>query len=320
MTENTERTVLIIDDETANIKILSDHLKNDVKVIFATGGEEGISLAHQNHPDLVLLDIMMPEMDGYEVCKRLKANPKTKTIPIIFVTAMDHEEDQAAGLELGAVDYITKPFNPDIIKAKVISHIEQAAILAAAASGTKEPTAEKRKNFGRRAADRTESGSGSAVSDRRRAADRTPATDSETGSGGKKGVMGFLAVLVLAAAGGGAYWYMTQQEKAVPVSGNPNWINEAKCAAIPDRPWWKNTTHAVLVKYVDRKHDGDWRPYIAKWTEQRDKLSGIAERGKAAVMPNGVRLAGRDLEEYVEDVAKRVKILKCLASADPKNR
>ncbi|MBT6243231.1 MAG: response regulator, partial [Rhodospirillaceae bacterium] len=77
LNDKSRHTVLIVDDETINIKILSDLLKDDMQVLFATNGEDGISTAHKSHPDLILLDIMMPGMDGYEVCRRLKTNPKT---------------------------------------------------------------------------------------------------------------------------------------------------------------------------------------------------------------------------------------------------
>lgn len=110
--------VLIIDDVKANIKILNDVIKSEYEVVFATNGREGIQTAMmENPPDLILLDVMMPEIDGYDVCKILKDDSMTKKIPVIFITSLSEAESEAKGFELGAVDYITKPFNPDIVGA-----------------------------------------------------------------------------------------------------------------------------------------------------------------------------------------------------------
>jgi len=118
-------TILIADDIPMNIKILGDALKSDYSVRFATDGLKALEVATLfPPPDLILLDIMMPGMDGYDVCRALKNNKETQNIPIIFITAMSQEEDEAKGLELGAVDYITKPFSLPIVKARVKTHIE----------------------------------------------------------------------------------------------------------------------------------------------------------------------------------------------------
>ena len=118
-------TILITDDIPMNIKILGDALKSDYTVRFATDGLKAIDIAASfPPPDLILLDIMMPGMDGYDVCRALKADQITRYIPIIFITAMSQEDDEAKGLELGAVDYITKPFSLPIVKARIKTHIE----------------------------------------------------------------------------------------------------------------------------------------------------------------------------------------------------
>lgn len=117
--------VLIVDDTTANIRILTELLRDDYKVKVSTSGKTAIEIAHTlPKPDIILLDIMMPEMDGYEVCTRLKAHKNTKDIPIVFVTAMTAADDEAKGLDLGAVDYITKPFNPKLIKSRLRNQLE----------------------------------------------------------------------------------------------------------------------------------------------------------------------------------------------------
>lgn len=118
-------SILLVDDEPANIRILLELLRQDYKALVATNGKNALQLAQSEHPpDLILLDVMMPDMDGYEVCKELKANPRTQKIPIIFITAKDSEKDEMKGFDLGAVDYVTKPFSPVIVKARVQTHTE----------------------------------------------------------------------------------------------------------------------------------------------------------------------------------------------------
>lgn len=116
--------LLIVDDAPINIQLLNDVLKDDVRVFFATNGSDALKIASTTIPDLILLDIMMPEMDGYEVCRKLKTDPLLRDIPVIFITAKSQQEDEATGLELGAVDYITKPFSPGIVRLRVRNHLE----------------------------------------------------------------------------------------------------------------------------------------------------------------------------------------------------
>ncbi|MFO7803928.1 MAG: diguanylate cyclase [Desulfovermiculus sp.] len=127
MTQQTaqeKQAVLIVDDQPANIHVLGKLIKDDYKILAATSGAKALEIANsENKPDLILLDIMMPEMDGYEVCRRLKANERTNSIPVIFVTARDSPEDEEMGLNLGAVDYISKPFRPTIVRVRVKNHM-----------------------------------------------------------------------------------------------------------------------------------------------------------------------------------------------------
>lgn len=121
----TKSTILVVDDTPANLQLMSGLLQDEYKVKAATSGEKALKIAFTDpQPDLILLDIMMPEMDGYEVCKRLKADEKTNQIPIIFLTAKAETQDEALGLSLGAVDYITKPVSPPIAIARIKTHIE----------------------------------------------------------------------------------------------------------------------------------------------------------------------------------------------------
>ncbi len=118
--------VLVVDDTADNIHLLLNCLSDQFAVIVATNGETALQMAQQSEaaPDIILLDIMMPGMDGYEVCRRLKNNPATAHIPVIFITAMSDEKDERRGLELGAVDYIYKPINQSLVKARVQNHLE----------------------------------------------------------------------------------------------------------------------------------------------------------------------------------------------------
>ena len=124
MSDLSDSKVLLVDDTAANIDILLDMLGTDYDVSIALNGEEALESVQRFSPDLVLLDIMMPGMDGYEVGAILKEGETTKDIPIIFVTALSEERDEAKGLRLGAVDYITKPFRPELVKARVRNHLE----------------------------------------------------------------------------------------------------------------------------------------------------------------------------------------------------
>jgi sigma-B regulation protein RsbU (phosphoserine phosphatase) len=125
MTEAKQK-ILIVDDERLNINVLNDLLKTDYKIMAAINGKQALKAAEsKSPPDLILLDIMMPEMDGYEVCSILKANEQTKDIPVIFVTAMGQTTDETKGLEVGAVDYLTKPVSPPIVQARVKTHLQR---------------------------------------------------------------------------------------------------------------------------------------------------------------------------------------------------
>jgi len=119
-----KQTVLIVDDSHLNLQIASDILAGECKVLTATSGEEALDIVMSVHVDLVLLDVLMAKMDGYEVCQKIKQEPLTQNIPVIFVTAMRNPKDEAKGLECGAIDYIFKPFSPAILKARVKNHLQ----------------------------------------------------------------------------------------------------------------------------------------------------------------------------------------------------
>lgn len=122
--DNGKSRVLIVDDEPGNIKILSNILADDYVMSVATNGRQALEIARVQAPDIVLLDMVMPEMDGIEVCQALKQDPATQDIPVIFVTSMSDTVNEERGLDAGAVDYISKPISPPIVKARVKIHIQ----------------------------------------------------------------------------------------------------------------------------------------------------------------------------------------------------
>jgi putative two-component system response regulator len=116
-------TILVVDDQPQNLSLMSGLLEESYNVKLAPSGARALSIATATPPDLILLDIMMPGMDGYEVCQFLKRNPATVNIPVIFLTAKVEVEDEKKGLELGAVDYLTKPVNPEALSACLTKHL-----------------------------------------------------------------------------------------------------------------------------------------------------------------------------------------------------
>jgi two-component system, sensor histidine kinase and response regulator len=125
--------LLVVDDQAVNIQVLYQALSADYQVFMATGGAQALATCRRQPPDLMLLDVVMPDLDGHEVCRRLKADPATRDIPIIFVTAHSDPSDETRGLELGAVDFISKPISPAVVRARIRAHLDLAhsrAVLA----------------------------------------------------------------------------------------------------------------------------------------------------------------------------------------------
>jgi phosphoserine phosphatase RsbU/P len=124
-----KKTVLLVDDAPANIKIVKSILKDLYEIRATTSGRKALELAKETPPpDLILMDVLMPEMDGYEVCTQLKLGLETRDIPVIFLTGQTHVDEETRGFEVGAVDYIHKPFSPSVVKARVQTHLALRAI------------------------------------------------------------------------------------------------------------------------------------------------------------------------------------------------
>ncbi len=124
MSKSEKKKILIIDDTVETIKVLMNILNTEYTTYFAVNGPKGLEIARDVKPDIVLLDIMMPEMNGYEVCSRLKEDPETENIPVIFVTAVSEAMDMAKGFKTGGVDYVTKPYLPEVVLARVATHLK----------------------------------------------------------------------------------------------------------------------------------------------------------------------------------------------------
>jgi CheY-like chemotaxis protein len=124
--ENDNKLILIVDDNLANIKIGNNILEEKYTVATASSAEKMFKLLENNSPALILLDIDMPEMNGYEAIKILKSKPETKNIPVIFLTGKTESNDELEGLSLGAVDYITKPFNPALLLKRIEEHLPRS--------------------------------------------------------------------------------------------------------------------------------------------------------------------------------------------------
>jgi len=116
--------LLVVDDQPANIQVLHRAFSAEYQVFMATNGPQALAVCREQHPDLVLLDVVMDGMDGHEICRQMRADPNTRDIPVIFVTAHNDPVQETKGLDLGAVDFISKPINPDVVRARVRTHIK----------------------------------------------------------------------------------------------------------------------------------------------------------------------------------------------------
>jgi PleD family two-component response regulator len=123
-TEDNRQKILIVDDAPLNIEMLGVMLADDYQISFAMDGQQAISMIGKSQPDLILLDIMMPDMDGFEVCRYIKDSEELAHIPVIFITVLGEATEESLGLSMGAADYISKPFNADLVRLRVRNHLE----------------------------------------------------------------------------------------------------------------------------------------------------------------------------------------------------
>ena len=123
LSEGQKPAVLVVDDAPDNVTLLNEILKNDYRIRVATNGERALEAARHSPPDIILMDVMMPVMNGYEACARLKQDELLKDIPVLFLTARSDERDEQKGFALGAADYIIRPVSPPILRARMMTHL-----------------------------------------------------------------------------------------------------------------------------------------------------------------------------------------------------
>ncbi|MBF0127573.1 MAG: response regulator [Magnetococcales bacterium] len=126
--KQTKATILVVDDQPINIEILNGILQDHYRVLFATNGLDALEAVEEQRPDLILLDVVMPGVDGYQVCSILQSDPVTQEIPVLFITSMGDPKYESVGMRMGAVDYIIKPIEAGIVLEKVRYHLEKTAV------------------------------------------------------------------------------------------------------------------------------------------------------------------------------------------------
>ncbi|MBT4934433.1 MAG: response regulator [Rhodospirillaceae bacterium] len=216
MTIKNANKILIVDDDTVIMDFMTELLQDEISVSYTSEGAKALELGKLHKPDLILLDVMMPGMDGFEVCALLKADPETQHIPVVFLTGKADEKDIARGLELGAIDYITKPFDPELITIKINNILKQitatrAATKPAGGGNFKADKAADRRADGERRPDRIPKVAPDGAQERRAHGptrpDRFPKPDETSPSGMSLKQFLLIAVLVAVAGGGGYAWY-----------------------------------------------------------------------------------------------------------------
>lgn len=281
------KRVLIVDDDPLSFEFTAATLPDSIKIIFVSNGEDALSIAHSQKPDLILLDLVMPGMNGYEICQRLKSNPETASIPVIFISGVGDVPNQTRGLELGAVDYITKPFNPDIVRAKVKNQLDRIEKPQRHIPKTTTPN--------RR---------GAVVA-------------------GLLVLIGAVSFLGFHYYNQGTN---SKSQETVSQTGSLStpatsleWVSNSRCEALPQVNWWKYNTHRSIAVYVRARHNGVWNGYRQKWITRLGNLEDIYSRNSAASTATGITLEGDSLKKYIANVKKRILIIECLSQESSRN-
>jgi len=342
--------VLVIDDDESIRAYLSALTQDHAETIEAASGDKGISVAKSRVPDLILLDLMMPGTDGYQVCKALKQNTATKHIPVIFITAQTDRAFEAAALKLGAIDYIVKPFDTDIVATKIKNHLEIIR-----RGETINPTFQRRVNtryLGIAAAMLVAAALGFAthiyLSETDTSTETVPAPTvqalqpaqnasalpaAQPAPSSTTTSPPLTAKMIAPSAPGPttpappqqrttrSIESFRQETNAVTDRKHPRptdhygWVKAAHCGVVPLVEWWQNITPSSMAVYVDQYHDGIWEPYAIKWERHLIKAENIMARGGALKAPNGKILRGPPLQEFVAKLRKRVDVVECLSRA-----
>ncbi len=287
--------LLIVDDEEINMKLLASFI-DDVRVqpLFATNGSDALLIAHKQHPDLILLDVVMPDISGYDVCKKLKSDPDTRDIPIIFLTGQNNSEAEAKGLALGAVDYIAKPYDPIMVRTKIENQFAHIS------------------NIGQR-----------------RSSGSTAVQQSDQRPWLVGGVVAIVAIALITGVGifSGQFSFTGAPAGNVADAPDPGpgitrsseqrvsvgLAAETQCGEFPDVDWWTYNSHVTVAIYVRSNFGSDWGAYLDVWTERHQNLVNLFEAGVGARILNAdIVLSGDELATYVDQMAERVTIIECL--------
>ena len=290
--------VLIVDDDEDIRTYLAALISADAETVEAADGDKGISLAKSRQPDLILLDLMMPGTDGYQVCKALKNNSATRHIPSFFITAQADRAFEAAAIKMGAIDYVVKPFDTDIVSAKIRNYLTML-------------------NQGERLPGAIRGGSRRLV---------LPVAAAVLVAG----LAVYAGVQLLPENGAQEYSEqaarsgkldLTQEQVAVTdlkharAPGRYHWVRQASCGVVPLVEWWQNITPSSMALYVDRHHNEQWEPYVTKWQKHLIRTENTLAKNGAMKAPNDTILKGPALREFVAKLRKRVDVVECLARA-----
>jgi len=345
--------VLVVDDDEDIRTYLAALIRGDAETVEAADGDKGISIAKSRQPDLILLDLMMPGTDGYQVCKALKNNSATRHIPIVFITAQADRAFEAAAIKMGAIDYIVKPFDTDIVSAKIRNYLSllnqgerlpgairggasrlilpiAAAVLVAGLvvyTGVRLLTEDGSQEYAEQAA--APEGPQKQAAVRAPAVQvtppktaqpapplpvtRTPTANTPTAVTGSR-------VEVETAARPGRLDTTQEQvamtdTKQTRAPGRYHWVRQASCGVVPLVEWWQNVTPSSMALYVDRHHNGEWEPYVTKWQKHLIRTENTLAKNGAMQAPNDTILKGPELREFVAKLRKRVDVVECLARA-----
>ncbi|NQU57976.1 MAG: response regulator [Rhodospirillales bacterium] len=296
MTTKSARKILVIDDDTVILDFLIEILQDEISVSYSSDGAKAVELGKQHKPDLILLDVMMPGIDGFEVCKLLKADPDTQQVPIIFLTGKADEKDIARGLELGAIDYITKPFDPDITVAKIRNILKQINATRAAANPVGQESSGQRETRERRAGgdsrpDRIPKDAPQSDVMERRAhgagrPDRFP-KPAEMPQGISLTKFLVIALLVAIVGGGGYAWY--SNAPATDTGASDSTAKTEPAAPAPTRNTPNNTQglseediSSVIAEPDDQMQKDPQAPASGSSTQSCDELPKVPWWGNAS--------------------------------------
>ena len=346
--------VLIVDDDEDIRTYLSVLIHDSAETIEAANGDKGIALAESRLPDLILLDLMMPGTDGYQVCKTLKQNADTRHIPVVFITAQADRAFEKAAIKIGAIDYVVKPFDTDIVTAKVKNYLSMLhqgeqlqgvirqrrgrylawaalAVLIAAGLGyvghglidrEPAPVASAPTVPPAPAAPKAAPPPQPAAPVRVAPAPPAPVPPQAvapppvaTQPLPVQPVPQTVPQTAPQTTTAPAADQSIRDARHVRSNDRFGWVKDAHCGVVPLVEWWQNVTPNSIALYVEKHHKGVWDQYAEKWRNHLIRTENTMARGRAIKAPNGRVLKDGELREFVAKLRKRVDVVECLARA-----